>query len=216
MARDKSPLDGVVKFATTPEWQDKLTAVLRESTLPACEAVGIPPEALTARVNQDVYALLFTAVLEDLMSRRGENGENLTDDFLKRHGWKLGGTIRRLLTALRDSTLVLFEVTSVDAGTLQLRPVLTEAEPTTLASPALAQALEPGALVALRLLDRDGETTHSPGMLPFDKGMAEEAASTLAGTNTPPAITSFWLRKVLEEDKRFAGLDAPADEAAEY
>lgn len=218
MSKEKSPLDGVVKFAGTPEWQGKLSDVLREHTLPACEAVGISPESLPGRIEQDVYALLFTAVLEDLMSRKPEGAENLTDAFIKRHGWKLGGTIRRQLVALRDSTLVLFEVTSIAGTTVNLRDVLSDGATRPLESPALAQALERGALIALRLLEVDGATIPSPGMLPFEAGLAEEAAAALAQTPTAAGIASFWLRKVLEEAASDPHAAAPgaADAAEAY
>ena len=201
MARDKNLLDGVVKFIRTEGWVDELQQRLQAHTVPAVAERNLPEAELVRLLDQQVYAMMFTCVVEDLMSRTLPDGRNLTDAYLKRHGWKLGSTARRQLEAVRDSRMGLYEVDAVTPGVgLTLRNLLAEDEKIPVEAEALARALPVGCPLGARVLRADGKVSLTGGILPFEEGMSAEAAAAVAEVEDRAAgITVFWLRKTLEE-----------------
>jgi len=212
MARDKNILDGVIKFAGGEGFAKDLAARLQEHVQPTCEKLNIAFEQLPRMLDQQVYAIMFTCVLEDLMTRTLEDGRNLTDVYIKRHGWKLGNTGKRLLECVRDSHLGLYEITALTPGVgVTLQDLLNEAAPFEVTAPGLAGALPVGCPLGARVLRLDGETSLTGAILPFEAGMSAEAAAAVRGsTDLPAAITGFWLLKTLQEQ---LGQSAPALEA---
>jgi hypothetical protein len=219
MAKDKNPLDGVVKFISTEGWNNDLAAVLTEHTGAACEKLGIDPAALVSMLDQQVYGMMFTCVVEDLMSRTGADGRNVTDVFVKRHGWKLGTTVKRQLEALRQSKSALYEIAAVSPGSgLSLKDLLAPETTVDVLSPGLAGALPVGCPIGMRIMTVDGKATPSGGILPFEQGMSEEAAAYVrqasAGSdNLAPHISAIWIIKTIEEQR--AGGDSARTEDAE-
>jgi hypothetical protein len=202
MARDKNLLDGVVKYIQAEGWVDALQERLRAHTLPAIEERGLEEKELARLLDQQVYALMFTCVVEDLMSRAGADGRNVTDAYIKRHGWKLGSTARRQLEGVRDSRMELYEIDAVSAGVgMTLRNLLAEGDEKVLVeAEALSRALPMGCTLGARVLRVEGKMSLTGGILPFDEGMAAEAAAAVGGVEDRAAgITIFWLRKTLEE-----------------
>jgi hypothetical protein len=220
MAKDKSPLDGVVRFITTDGFDADLQALLTEHVRPALEATGMVLENLPALLENQAYAMMFTAVVEDLMTRDSADGRNITDAYLKRHGWKQGATVKRQLQALRNSQARLYEITAVNPGVgLVLKDLLAPETTETVVAPGLAGVLPVGCPVAVRVLKIDGESVLSAGILPFEENMSAEASAAVreaAGddVNLAPHITAFWLRKTIEE--RLAEGGKPAEPASEY
>jgi hypothetical protein len=203
--KQANPLDSLVRFCEG-DWSAALAARVAAHTAPACEAAGIVPAALPERLGRDIYTILFTAVIEDLMTRHdGPDGQNLTDAFLKRHGWKLGRAAREHMTAVRNSTMALYEITATRPDeSLQLRDVVTDGEKIWLDHAALAHGLTPGCLLGARLVTRGGVLGITGTVLPFDDGKQEEAAATLRevpAADLPAAISNFWLKKTFEEDQ---------------
>jgi len=200
MARDKNLLDGVVKFISAEGWVNELQQRLQAHTLPAIAERNLPEAELVRLLDQQVYAMMFTCVVEDLMSRTLPDGRNLTDAYLKRHGWKLGATARRQLEAVRDSRMGLYEIDTVTAGVgLTLRNLLTEDEKIPVEAEALSRALPVGCPLGARVLRVDGKVSLTGGILPFDQGMSAEAAAVAEVEDRAAGITTFWLKKTLEE-----------------
>jgi hypothetical protein len=220
MAKDKNPLDGVVRFISTEGFQEDLQALLVKHVTPALEATGTDVATLPSRLDPQIYAMLVTCVVEDLMTREDGDGRNVTDAYLKRHGWKQSGLVKRQLQALRHSSARLYEVTAIKPGIgLTLRDLLKpEAPEQEVLASGLAGVLPVGCPVGVRVLHVDGESTLSGGILPFEEGMSEEATEAVrnaagADENLAPHITAFWLRKTLEEQ---ASEKAAQEETSEY
>jgi hypothetical protein len=220
MAKEKNLLDGVVRFIGTEGFSEAIQQRLLAHVEPACIAAGVKFEDLPRMLEQQVYALMFTCVVEDLMSRPAPDGRNLTDAYIKRHGWKLGGSARRQLKAVRDSRMGLYEITATVPGrSITLRDLVGGAPDVAVEAPGLANALPVGCPLGARVLRVDSTTTIAGGLLPFEEGMSAEAAEAVraaAGTddNLAEYITAFWLRKTLEENLGAAGgtaESAPAD-----
>jgi hypothetical protein len=216
MAKDKNPLDGVVRFIPAEGFQEDLQALMLQHVTPALEATGVTLETLPATLDPQIYAILVTCVVEDLMTREGKDGRNVTDAYLKRHGWKQGSGVKRQLQALRESKARLYEITAVKPGIgLTLRDLLAPDISQDVSAPGLANALPVGCPLGVRILRVDGEAILSGGILPFEENMgaeATEAVRAAAGDdeNLAPHITAFWLRKTLEEQAAEAASPTPA------
>jgi hypothetical protein len=203
--KQQNPLDALVRFCEG-EWATALGNRLTAHTVPACEGAGINPAMLPERLGREVYAILFTAVIEDLMTRpEGPNGETVTSAFLKRHGWKLGRGAREHLQTVSTSTMALYEIIATRPDeSLQLRDIVAAGDPIWLDHPTLAHALTPGCLLGVRIVTRAGAQGITGTVLPFDDGKQEEAAATLrdvAPADLPAAISNFWLKKTFDEDQ---------------
>jgi hypothetical protein len=202
--KTKNPLDGVVRFAEA-HYPNAIAAHLAAHTETACAEAGTTTDQLPARLGQEVFAMLFTCVLEDVMTQPEDaEGPNLTDAFLKRNGWKLTPSARRHLQSVRDSSMGLYNVTDIDPDRgLELQDALQDGPRFVIHHPGLAGALPIGCALGARLLGLDGVTTVSGGILPIDAEFAAEAATAVAAGEGPlaPRITNFWLLKTLQEEK---------------
>lgn len=196
-----NPLDAVVKFIETQGYKDVIAERLAAHTETARTAFKLSETEVAAKLEQQVFALAFTAVLEDLMSRDLPDGTNVTDAFLKRHGWKLAGPAKRQLQAVRESHIGLYEIVTIQPGTgVTLRDMLQEGNSITVEAPALAGALPVGCELAARVLHWDGRATLGGTLLPFEEKAGTAAAAAVRGAaDLAAAVTGFWLRKVLEE-----------------
>ena len=219
MAKEKNLLDGVAKFVGTEGFAQALADRLRDHSEPPCKTMGVVFEQLPGMLDPQVYAIMFTCVLEDLMTRRLEDGRNLTDAYVKRHGWKLGSTAKRQLECVRDSQMGLYEITAVTQGVgITLQDLLSDAAPFEVIAPALSGALPAGCPLAARVLRLDGTATLTGGILPFETGMSAEAAEAVKGSpDVAAAITGFWLLTTLQEQwgdtsppENYADDEAPA------
>lgn len=197
MAKDKNLLDGVVKFISAEGFVDALQERLLAHVQSTCTARNLAVGDLPRLLDQQVYALMFTCVVEDLMGRTLAEGRNLTDAYLKRHGWKLGALARRQLEAVRDSRIGLYEIDAVSVGVgLTLRDLLPPGEKVGVEAVALSRALPVGCALAARVLRVDGTVSLAGGLLPFDEGMSAEAAEAVAGAaDRTEGITAFWLEE---------------------
>jgi len=210
----KNPLDGIVKFCET-ERTALLAARLVAHTQAACEAAGVPAAELANRLGRDVFAVVATCVIEDMMTLpAGPDGPNATDAYMKRHGWKLTAVARRQLQAVRESVMGLYEIESLepDVG-LRARSLLLEMEPVFIEHPGLSRALPVGCVLGARVVQVDGVTGVTGGLLPIEAKFALEAVTAvrqaagvgdreLAASDMPglaPHITNFWLLKTLQE-----------------
>jgi hypothetical protein len=184
----------------------------------AMQGAALTPVDLAERLGKDAYMMLFTVVVEDFTTRPDAPGGVLVADaYLKRHGWKLAPSARKLIQAVRDSTLGLYEVTGLKPGVgLELRDLLLDRPGFDVAQPGLATALPVGCLLGARVLELEGMTTLSGGVLPFEEGLgaASVAAIRAAGelgdrAITPeelpglaPHISNFWLKMTLAEAEK--------------
>ncbi len=202
----KSPLDGIVRFCET-ERAAQVAARLLAHTQAACDAAGISPAELASRLGRDVFAVVATCVIEDVMTLpagpAGPEGANATDAYVKRHGWKLTALARRQLQAVRESAMGLYEIESLEADVgVRVRSLLVEGDPVFIEHPGLSRALPVGCVLGARVVQVDGVTTVTGGLLPIEAAFRAEAVEALraaGGADLAPAITNFWLLKTLQE-----------------
>ncbi len=215
MIKEKNLLDGVVKFVAAEGFGTLVAERVSDHTRAACDAVNIPHETLPGMLDQQVYAIMFTCIVEDMMTRTLPDGRNLTDAYVKRHGWKLGSSSKRMLEAVRDSRFGLYEIIEVIPRVgLALRDLVGEGDEVQVEASALSGALPLGCPMGARVLRAGGNQTLTGGILPFEVGMAQEAADAVRdSTDMAAAITNFWLLKTLQEQLGQAGgANAAAEE----
>jgi hypothetical protein len=217
MLKDKNPLDGVIRYIATEGWNDALQARVLAHTTPTCEALGVDPASLPTLLEKDVYAMMITVVVEDLMTRPGADGRTLAEAYLKRHGWKQAGFVRRQIQSLGTSTFGMFVITEADPGVaLTLRNLLDPEQTVAPLSRELSRVLPPGTPVGARLMQLDGTTMLGGGILPFEPDMLDEATATVGPEDADLAarVTNFWLLKTIEEQRAGGSATeaAPADE----
>jgi hypothetical protein len=218
MAKEKNLLDGVVKFVAAEGFATFVADRLAACTQAACEKLNVPHENLPRMLDQQVYALLFTCVLEDLMTRALPDGRNLTDAYVKRHGWKLGTAGKRALEAVRDSRFGMYEIIEVTPGVgMVLKDLVDNFDPVQVEAPSLSGALPVGCPLGARVMRAGGMPGLTGGILPFEVGMSAEAAEAVRGSDDPAAaITNFWLLKTLQEQLGQGGAESGTFEETAY
>jgi hypothetical protein len=209
-----SPFEALARYCDR-ELEQPLALHLLAHTRDALESGNLTPPELADRLGEDVYMMLFTVVLEDFISRpEAPGGVRVADAYLKRHGWKITPSARRLIQAVRDSALSLYEVTEVYSGVgLDVRDLLLDQPAFTVEHPGLSDALPVGCALGARVLRLDDTVTLSGGILPFDAGLGEAAVRDIRAAadigdrpldaadlpGLAPHISNVWLKITLQE-----------------
>lgn len=211
----ESPFEALARYCDRT-LQEPFALHLLAHTRDALESGNLPPPDLTDRVSEDVYMMLFTVVLEDFITRPAAPGGALVADaYLKRHGWKITPSARRLIQAVRDSVLSLYEVTAVHPGEgVEVRDLLLDLPAIAIDHPGLSGAVPVGCALAARVLRLDDAVTLSGGFLPFEADVIEAAVRDiraaadagdrkLEAADLPglaPHISNVWLRMTLQQE----------------
>ena len=118
-------------WAQRADWIELYGDVAAIHLDPACEALGIEPEALFGALDDYSLAMVMGAVFEDFLACEfGEEDRNIIDEYLARRGWTESVSTKRWLKALRDSRVGLWEVVALDPGrAMTLKDLLAGGEP---------------------------------------------------------------------------------------
>jgi len=220
-----SPFEALARYCDR-ELEAPLALHFLAHTRDALEGLNPPTPDLIERLGEEMYLMLFTVVLEDFVSRPAAPGGVLVGDaYLKRHGWKITPSARRLIQAVRDSGLSLYEVTAVHADVgLEVRDLLLDQPAVAVKHPGLAGALPVGCALGARVLRLDDMVTLGGGILPFEEAVVEAtvrdirtaadvADRPLDVADLPvvgPHISNVWLKMTLQETESQGG-DAEPD-----
>jgi hypothetical protein len=210
----ENPFEAVARYCDR-ELQAPFAQRLLAHSEAAMREAGLVPTDLPERLGQDPYLMLFTVVVEDFTTRPdAPGGVRVADAYLKRHGWKLTPSARKLIQRVRDSVMGLYEVTGLKPGHgLELRDLLLDGPDFKVAQPRLAGVLPVGCLLGARVLQLDEGATLSGGVLPFEEELREQVVTyirdaaelgdrpirndELAGL--APHISNVWLKMTLAE-----------------
>jgi hypothetical protein len=170
----KHVLDGLIRWSTRDRWADRFRWVLEDHLAPTCEETGIEIEQIATTIGEDLFmSTVWACALEDFLTREFD-GENATDDYLKRRGWKESASIRNYMAALRKSTMSLYEVSDIVPGTSFLaRDLLRDAEPVLVSERSATRSLKPWDRIAARVVDVGSRTQIGGGVLVFDHETSE-------------------------------------------
>ena len=185
------------------DWAEEWAYVLADHLAPACDDLGIEPEALEFALGSDGFGIVFACATEDFLSSGfGDEDDNVVDDYLKRRGWRESGSARTYLRALRASTMSLYEVVDLVAGHhLVLRDLIRDGKPVRVDERLGSQTAARWDRIALRLLSIGSKHCLAGGALHFPH---EAAASLLKAIDS----TAKQERSAAKRRAKRAGLAA--------
>ncbi|MFN3075267.1 MAG: hypothetical protein ABT940_00010 [Alphaproteobacteria bacterium] len=170
----------VIAWADRPEWKGLRSRVLDEHFSAARRALGGESTRVAEKLGDDYFTLAVVCALEDFFSRRfGEENVNIIDDYLKRRGWREAVPGRRYLSALRDSSMSLYEVVEVDRNEhLVLRDLLRGGDGIKVEDRRGSQTAEVGDRMGARVLVVNNHPVLSAGILSFPTDVATVMEAT--------------------------------------
>jgi hypothetical protein len=173
-------IDGLIKWAQREPWVNDFEATFEHQIGPACGRAGVAPSDLAEAIGGDWATSLWGWAFEDFVSsRRGER--NVADEYLKRRGWKESVGVRAYISAMRNSTVSLYEVSDVVAGESFLaRDLVRGGEPVRVFERSATKTLRLWDRIAARIVTVLGKTELTGALLPFPHALAEEALARIA------------------------------------
>lgn len=201
---------GLEKWASRPEWQDNFAEFFELHLGPVCEQFDLGEDEFFNLFPESFDAVLMGYVFEDLVTATFPDGRNLADEYLKRRGWKEKAAARNYIRALKESHVSIYEISDIkkDIGFFA-RDILGDAEPVWVSEKSGTHFLFSWDKVAVRLLNVNGKTQFSGGILRLDQEMVDEILETV---NLLSNVGNARLLKALEELKQ--GPDVPELSAA--
>ncbi len=163
----------------------------------ACAEAGIAIEELPAIIG-DHFGVLWGCAFEDFLTREGEDGSNIVDDYLKRRGWNESVSNKRYMTALRTSVMSLYEISGIvrDEGFLA-RDLIRGGEPVRVSEKSGTHTLKQWDRIAVRVVEIETRFEMTGGCLPFTHDLSEEMleALRLAGKKSRIKLDTETLRQ---------------------
>jgi hypothetical protein len=172
-------LSGLMKWLNHENWGDALFSVL-DQHLKAREAHGLEASDLEELLGDAGFANLWGSAFEDFLTRRDAEGRNIVDDYLKRRGWKESATNKHYMSALQHSVMSLYEVSSIVPGVSFLaRDLVRGGDPVQVHERSGSKALREWDRIGARLIEMDGKTEMTGGVLVFDRETADELLAAI-------------------------------------
>jgi len=164
MARGEK-IDGLIRWVERDQWQEDFGEVIEQHLGDACAEAGIGIAGIVDILGEPHFRSLWGCAFEDFLGRRLEDGRNVTDDYLKRRGWKESARTRAYMAALRDSVPSLYEVSDIVRGHgFSVRDLIRGGEPVAVEEHSGSRNIQPWDRIAARLVWVKGEPTFT-GML---------------------------------------------------
>jgi len=197
-------LDGLVKWAQRPEWREAFMMSFALHLAKACEEADVEVDDVPEMIGEDAFAMLWGCSFEDLIARTTEDGRNIADDYLKRRSWKESAASRAYITAVRGSTMSVYEMTDFAAdGSFLARDLVRGGEALRVVETSVNGDLSQWDRLGGRLVNIQGRIILTGGVLPFDHDEADEVIAAIRAA----------LDKPREEPKGLAlKLSLPVDE----
>ena len=170
----KTPLSGLVKWVDRDEWAEAFEDTFLDHVEAACQDAKIDPADLRDLIGDFLYGVIWDAAFEDFLTRDDDEGDNITDDYLERRGWKESPGNRAYLEAMRDAPMSVYCVESVAPGTtVTLVDRLRDQDPVEVHDVLFSQQFAPGELVAARVFEVRGRWRMGSIGLDFDEPWLE-------------------------------------------
>lgn len=127
----KHTIGELINWSMRGRWAERFGDVLEDYLIPACEEADLEIEDVAGIIGEDLFmSTVWARAFEDFLTREFDGGENAIDDYLKRHGGKESASTRNYITALRNSTMSLYEVSDVVPGaSFRARDLIRGGEP---------------------------------------------------------------------------------------
>jgi hypothetical protein len=173
-------LDGLMKWSRREAWSGALEEAMCCHLGAACKIAGVEMEKLPELIGDHWYMTLWGCAFEDLVSQTLEDGRNITDDYLKRRGWKEPAPTRAYIAALRSSVVSLYEVSDVviDQGFLA-RDLIRGGDPVRVSEKSATRSFKQWDRISARLVTVNGRMQISGGVLLFDFDASEKLLAAI-------------------------------------
>ncbi len=211
-------IEGLMRWLERDEWRAPFEDVVDEHFGDACETIDGSMDDLEKIIGVSYLATLWGCAFEDFLTRRGENGENLVADYLKRRGFRESASTRAYMIGLSASAMSLYEVSDVRPGESFLaRDLIRGGEPVRVSERSGSQQLKPWDRIGARIVPLSHKTVMGGGVLLFDHedsetllGLVRNAEAALprkiaweSETDILPVVapmfTALWLGSLLEK-----------------
>ncbi len=167
MARG-AKIDGLIRWVERDQWQEPFGEVIEQHLGDACAEAGISIAGIIDILGEGQFRSLWGCAFEDFLGRRLEDGRNVTDDYLKRRGWKESARTRAYMAALRDSVPSLYEVSDIVRGHgFSVRDLIRGGEPVAVEEHSGSRNIQDWDRIATRLVLVKGEPTFTGLLLRY-------------------------------------------------
>jgi hypothetical protein len=177
----KHLLKGLIKWSMRDPWRDRFDQILEDHLLPGCDETGVSIDDVVSIVGEDLFmSTVWACAFEDFLTREFEDGANVVDEYLKRRGWKEPASARTYMAALRNSTMSLYEVSSIVPGeSFTARDLARGGEPVLISERSATLSLKPWDRIAARLVQVGSKMQIAGGVLLYERGTAETCIEAL-------------------------------------
>jgi hypothetical protein len=157
-----------------------MSASIARHCAKACAGAGIEPEEIGDALGEHAASNLFGAAFEDLLATDLPDGRNITDDYLKRRGWKESVSTREYIVGLRRSVISLYEVSGLVPGeSMLLRDLVRGGEPVRVVKKSGSRGLRPWDRIATRLIPLRDRAVISGTLMVFERDASEAVLAAL-------------------------------------
>jgi hypothetical protein len=169
-------LSGLFEYAGKDAWKGCLEEVFSDHFGAAALEFDLEQEEILDLVDEHWAITLLGCAFEDLLTRKLEpDGANITDDYLKRRGWKETPSSRAYIRALRKSVMSLYEVSEVIPGhSLLARDCLRGGDPILVSEKSATRTLKAWDRIAARIVPVGEKQVLAGGLLPFTMEAADK------------------------------------------
>jgi len=186
----------LMDWAERPEWADEKNRIYDRNIVDAADYLGMEiSEVFEILEEHGLLHMLFGFSFEDLATYRfTPDGRNLTEDFLKRRGWREGVRGRRYLRQLGESVLSLYEVQSVVSGSYcDVVDLVRGGQSVRVYEKSGTSSMARWDRIGARILPGSGKPMFSGAILPFSHDSGEMLLRILLNTrdSARAAITEF-------------------------
>jgi hypothetical protein len=177
----KHLLQGLMKSSMRDPWRDRFDQILEDHLLPACDETGVAIDDVVSIVGEDLFmSTVWACAFEDFLTREFEDGTNVVDEYLKRRGWKEPASVRTYMSALRSSTMSVYEVSDIVPGeSFRARDLARGGEPVLISERSATRSLKPWDRIAARVVPVGSKMQIGGGVLLFEMGTAETCIEAL-------------------------------------
>ena len=174
-------LAGIIKWSAREDWRPRVDAVMGEHFEPALKAFGVAFDDIDDVLGGSWTSTLWGCAFEDFLTRRfGPENENPVEIYLRRRGWKESVAARTYMTALRKSVMSLYEASEILPGqSFRARDLLRGGDPVLVSERTATRTLKTWDRIAGRIVEHDGKTILTGGLLSFTLEASEALFSRL-------------------------------------
>ncbi len=173
-------LSKLMKWMLQEPWSAFLEDVMAQHFEPAMETFDLEFDEIDEVLGGGFGPTLWGMAFEDALTRRTEEGVSPVEAYLTRRGWTESPGARRYISALKEATLSLYEVSEPNPGVSFLaRDLLRGGEPVEVSERTASRTLKPWDRIAARLVQQGERHVLSGALLAFTPEACDLLAQAL-------------------------------------